>query len=118
MEPTKSGEILFKESDSARVEAIETEPLPLLLSIWKRSQLKCFGHCVPAGLAMRPLWTTLRTSSDSRSIYRRAESATLAQRNFHPASTVVSDGLHCFTGSATPAASTSRSSLDPVARPP
>jgi hypothetical protein len=40
MEPTKSGEILFKESDSARVEAIETEPLPLLLSIWKRSQLK------------------------------------------------------------------------------
>ena len=33
MEPTKSGEILFKESDSARVEAIETEPLPLLLSI-------------------------------------------------------------------------------------
>jgi hypothetical protein len=30
--------------------------------------------------------------------FRRAEIATLAQRNFHPASTVVSDGLHCFTG--------------------
>ncbi len=27
--------------------------------------------------------------------FRRAEIATLAQRNFHPASTVVSDGLHC-----------------------
>ena len=40
--------------------------------------------------------------------FRRAEIATLAQRNFHPASTVVSDGLRCFTGSATPAASTSR----------
>ena len=32
--------------------------------------------------------------------FRRAEIATLAQRNFHPASTVVSDGLHCFTGVA------------------
>src|SRR5437667_85832 len=30
--------------------------------------------------------------------FRRAEIASLAQRNFHPASTVVSDGLHCFTG--------------------
>src|SRR5947209_10959254 len=30
--------------------------------------------------------------------FRRAEIATLAQRNFHPASTVVSDGLRCFTG--------------------
>jgi len=30
--------------------------------------------------------------------FRRAEIATLAQRNFQPASTVVSDGLHCFTG--------------------
>ena len=30
--------------------------------------------------------------------FRRAEIATLAQRNFHPSSTVVSDGLHCFTG--------------------
>jgi hypothetical protein len=30
--------------------------------------------------------------------FRRAEIATLARRNFHPASTVVSDGLHCFTG--------------------
>ena len=30
--------------------------------------------------------------------FRRAEITTLAQRNFHPASTVVSDGLHCFTG--------------------
>ncbi|HMD64400.1 MAG TPA: transposase [Stellaceae bacterium] len=30
--------------------------------------------------------------------FRHAEIATLAQRNFHPASTVVSDGLHCFTG--------------------
>src|ERR1700740_451179 len=29
---------------------------------------------------------------------RRAEIATLAPRNFHPASPVVSDGLHCFTG--------------------
>ena len=29
--------------------------------------------------------------------FRRAEIATLAQRNFHPGSTVVSDGLHCFT---------------------
>ena len=50
--------------------------------------------------------------------FRRAEIATLAQRNFHPASTVVSDSLHCFTGVGNPAASTSRSSLDPVARPP
>ena len=32
--------------------------------------------------------------------FRRAEIATLAQRNFHPASTIVSDGLHCFTGVA------------------
>jgi hypothetical protein len=30
--------------------------------------------------------------------FRRAEIATLAQRNFYPASTVVSDGLRCFTG--------------------
>src|SRR5260370_21098387 len=30
--------------------------------------------------------------------FRRAEIAILAQRNFHPARTVVSDGLHCFTG--------------------
>ena len=30
--------------------------------------------------------------------FRRAEIASLAQRNFHPASTVVSDGLHCFAG--------------------
>ena len=30
--------------------------------------------------------------------FRRAEIATLAPRNFQPASTVVSDGLHCFTG--------------------
>src|SRR5258707_12958663 len=30
--------------------------------------------------------------------FRRAEIASLAQRNFHPASTVVSDGLQCFTG--------------------
>ena len=80
MEPTKSGEILFKESDSARVEAIEAEPLPFLLSIWKRSQLKCFGHCVPAGLAMRPLWTTLRTSSDSRSIHEWNRRATGVRR--------------------------------------
>ena len=29
--------------------------------------------------------------------FRHAEIATLAQRNFQPASTVVSDGLHCFT---------------------
>jgi ISXO2 transposase-like protein len=50
--------------------------------------------------------------------FRRAEIATLAQRNFHPASTVVSDGCTASLGSATPAAPTSRSSLDPVARPP
>src|SRR5215472_1054629 len=31
-------------------------------------------------------------------LYLVAILATLAQRNFHPASTVVSDGLHCFTG--------------------
>src|ERR1700730_5724360 len=30
--------------------------------------------------------------------FRRAEIATLAHRHFQPASTVVSDGLHCFTG--------------------
>ena len=30
--------------------------------------------------------------------FRRAEIATLAQVDFHPASTVVSDGLRCFTG--------------------
>ena len=30
--------------------------------------------------------------------FRRAEIASLAQRNFHPASTVVSDGLRCFAG--------------------
>jgi hypothetical protein len=30
--------------------------------------------------------------------FRRTEIATLAQRNFYLASTVVSDGLHCFTG--------------------
>src|ERR1700752_4849524 len=29
--------------------------------------------------------------------FRRAEIVSLAQRNFHPASTVVSDGLRCFT---------------------
>src|SRR6516165_6258388 len=43
--------------------------------------------------------------------FRRAEIASLAQRNFHPASTA-------SLRSATPAASTSRSSLEPVARPP
>ena len=30
--------------------------------------------------------------------FRRAEIATLATRNFDPVSTVVSDGLRCFTG--------------------
>jgi hypothetical protein len=30
--------------------------------------------------------------------FRRAEIATLAKRNFDPASTVVSDGLRCFAG--------------------
>ncbi len=30
--------------------------------------------------------------------FRRAEIASLAPRNFQPASTVVGDGLHCFTG--------------------
>jgi hypothetical protein len=33
--------------------------------------------------------------------FRRTEIATFAQRNFYLASTVLSDGLHCFTGSAT-----------------
>jgi len=33
--------------------------------------------------------------------FRRAEIATLAQRNFQPASTVVRDGLHFFTGVGT-----------------
>ncbi len=32
--------------------------------------------------------------------FRRAEIATVAQRSFQPASTVVSDGLRCFTGVA------------------
>src|SRR5258706_505664 len=35
-------------------------------------------------------------------VFRRAEIAPLAQRNFHPASTLVSDGLRCFTGVGNP----------------
>ena len=50
--------------------------------------------------------------------FRRAEIATLAQRNFHPASTVVSDGLHCFTAVGNAGCVHHRSSLEPVARPP
>jgi hypothetical protein len=50
----------------------------------------------------KPIRLKLRRVKD----FRRAEIATLAQRNFHLASTVVSDGLRCFTGVAKPAAST------------
>jgi hypothetical protein len=46
MESTKGGEIPFKESDSARVEAIETEPLPFLLSEPVNSR-QCGAMAVP-----------------------------------------------------------------------
>ena len=50
--------------------------------------------------------------------FRRAEIATLAQRNFTPPAPLSVTACIASLGSATPAASTSRSSLDPVARPP
>jgi transposase-like protein len=49
--------------------------------------------------------------------FRRAEIATLATRNFDPASTVVSDGLRSSPASAAPAASISRLSPGPAAGP-
>jgi hypothetical protein len=46
-----------------------------------------------------PIVASVETTPEARrKPFTRAEIATLAQRNFHPASTVVSDGLHCFTG--------------------
>jgi hypothetical protein len=56
---------------------------------------------------MTPIVAAVETTPEGKPIrlklrrvkgFRRAEIATLAQRNFHPASTVVSDGLHCFAG--------------------
>jgi transposase-like protein len=58
-------------------------------------------------LGKTPIVASVETTPEGKPIrlklrrvkgFRRAEIATLAQRNFHPASTVVSDGLHCFTG--------------------
>ena len=58
---------------------------------------------MPTGAATGPLPPTpqgkpIRLKLRRVKGFRRAEIATLAQRNFHPASTVVSDGLRCFTG--------------------
>ena len=49
--------------------------------------------------------------------FRRAEIATLATRNFDPATTVVSDGLRSSPASAAPAASISRLSPGSAAGP-
>jgi hypothetical protein len=56
-----------------------------------------------------PIVAAVETTSEGKPVrlqlrrvkgFRRAEIATLATRNFAPASTVVSDGLRCFTGVA------------------
>ena len=52
----------------------------------------------PAAVETTPEGKPIRLKLRRVKGFRRAEIATLAQRNFHPASTVVSDGLHCFTG--------------------
>jgi len=53
---------------------------------------------IVAAVETTPQGTPIRLKLRRVKGFRRAEIATLAQRNFHPASTVVSDGLHCFTG--------------------
>jgi hypothetical protein len=69
------------------------------------------GETTPEG---KPIRLKLRRVKG----FRRAEIATLAQRNFHPPAPLSVTACTASLGSATPAASTSRSSLDPLATPP
>jgi transposase-like protein len=53
---------------------------------------------IVAAVETTPEGTPIRLKLRRVKGFRRAEIATLATRNFDPASTVVSDGLRCFTG--------------------
>jgi len=73
---------------------------------------------IVAAVEMTPQGKPIRLKLRRVNGLRHAEITTLAKHNFDPASTVVSDGLRCFTGvSNAGCVHQSRSSPDPAARP-
>ena len=87
--------------------ALRSVVLCWLRARW-RASISVFGSRWSAGrygrlaqifsLVLGPSGLPIRLKLRRVNGFRRAEIATLAQRNFHPSSTVVSDGLRCFTG--------------------